>query len=665
MSKFFLMLVSGMLFFALGGAEFFLDPVRGRDSNPGTRSAPWKTLQTAKITPGDRIVFLSGVYPPQKFEVNGAPGKPITFATSGKVFIDGGKKSTPAVIKGAWLRFEGITFRNSVKACVLASGSSHLTFDKVTVEGGSMGFWLSGCKYTEICNSDVENVSDGIYIDCCFRTTVRGCRIGKRFHGRRDGICVYAPGSLVVAAGGVKNVKIVAPGKAILENASVQISRKIPFKGFHTVRRGELRGPADDSASGVLLFKNFRVDKENTWDLGENHIKGGKGYFGDDRPWLKLVNNPEWGNKPYSPDGTKLMFDPKNAAAADLAQAKFAMIAFVHPLSKAKTVDTLIEGNIIDGCGRQGIRTQRAYNTLIRNNIIRNCGATGIQLESTSFNTLVTGNSVKDHNRFYRNETGVWVHENVEAVVENNKISGCQKGMGLTQSYRCIVRFNTIENNRAQHIPAFRKNLTLRNVNGIYMTGGNYRKVGLLPGCSDNGIVCNTFRNNGVPESRVGVFAFGFPILHSPPIGKNIFAYNNISGDNGPVLVSLFKNPGIQFFSNQWPEGKYTVVHEDYKKKIPFKEWVKSEKKRPLAQTSAAGKGKCLTVDNPELFYAGFSFSDGKKITPGDMIRVGNIQVRVVKVDIPGKKLYLDRSISWNKNTPVQYACISRQHKGK
>ena len=92
---------------------------------------------------------------------------------------------------------------------------------------------------------------------------------------------------------------------------------------------------------------------------------------------------------------------------------------------------------------------------------------------------------------------------------------------------------------------------------------------------------------------------------------------------------------------------------------------MKSEKKRPLAQTSAAGKGKCLTVDNPELFYAGFSFSDGKKITPGDMIRVGNIQVRVVKVDIPGKKLYLDRSISWNKNTPVQYACISRQHKGK
>jgi hypothetical protein len=48
--------------------------------------------------------------------------------------------------------------------------------------------------------------------------------------------------------------------------------------------------------------------------------------------------------------------------------------------------------------------------------------------------------------------------------------------------------------------------------------------VGLIPGCSENGIIANTFRNNGVPESAAGVFAFGFPIMSSPPIGKNIFA---------------------------------------------------------------------------------------------------------------------------------------------
>ena len=653
MLKEFLFLFLSSLFFSLGGAEFFLDPVKGNDSDPGTRSAPWKTLQSAQISPGDTIFFLPGVYPPQNFSFSGVPGKSVTVSGIGKAVIDGGGKRMPAVIKGSFLKFQDLTFRNSVKACVLAVDGNNLRFDKLFVEGGTMGFWLSNCKNTRITDCDVENVQDGIYIDCCFNTVVARNRIGKRFHGARDGICVYAPGAVNTAAGRIKNVKIIAPGKALLENDGVFIRRNVPFKGFHTIRNGELRGNGNDGDSAVLLFKDFKVNKGG-WDLGEKIIEGGAGYFGDGRPWLRLVNNPEWGNKPYSPDGSKLMFDPGKATAAELSQAKFAMIAFAHPLSKARTVDTLIENNIIDGCGRQGIRTQRAYNTLIRNNTIRNCGASGIQLESTSFNTLVSGNTVSDNNRKFRNETGIWIHENCGALVENNTISGCQKGMGLTQSYNCLVRFNRIENNRAKHTQTLNRNLTIRNVYAIYLTGGNCHKVGLTPGCSGNAIVGNIFHNNGLPESQYGVFAFGFPILTSPPVGRNFFVCNTVSGENGPVLVSWFKDPQMMFFGNKWPEGKY-VVNVENKKKIPFKEWISFEKSRPLALTTAAGKGKILPVDNPELFYAGFSFSEGRKVTQGDKILAGECAARVVKVDLPGKKLHLDREISWSKNAPVRF----------
>lgn len=645
-----------LLAFALTGAEFFLDAAKGDDKNPGSKTAPWKTLQLNKVSPGDKVFFLPGVYPAQRFKCSGTPDKPVTFTGIGRVVLDGGAKSNAALISGAHLRFENMTFRNSLKVCVLVSQCRNVAFDKLFVEGAPMGFWISHSESVRITNSDIEDVEDGIFIDCSRKTTVANNRIGKRSRGRRDGICVYAPGSLAVAAGSVKNVRIISPGRAILEDAGVVEKRNVPFKGFHTIRSGGLRGNGDEGDSAVLLYEKSILNKGETWDLGEDPIPGGKGYFGDERSWFRLVNNPEWNNKPYSPDGRKLMFDPGKATPQQLANARFAMVAFVHPFTKARTVDTLIENNIIDGCGRQGIRTQRAFNTLIRNNTVINCGASGIQLESTSFNTLVTGNIIKDHNRNYNNETGIWIHENADALIENNRISGCQKGVGLTQSYRCIFRFNLVENNRAQNIQKKNSHLTRRNVNAIYLTGGNYRKVGLTPGCADNAIVCNTFRNNGLPESLYGVFAFAFPILSSPPVGNNIFAHNTISGDNGKILVSWFKDPQLRIFGNKWPQGDYLVNIEN-KQKVPFKEWIKFEKMRPLAVTTAAGKGNILPVDNPEIFYAGFAFSDGRKVTQGDKILAGSAPARVVKVDIPGKKIHVDKNLVWQKNAAVSY-CV-------
>src|SRR5688572_30640111 len=49
----------------VAGAEYYLDPVNGDAANPGTRSAPWGSLETVagagkKFSAGDVLILLAG-----------------------------------------------------------------------------------------------------------------------------------------------------------------------------------------------------------------------------------------------------------------------------------------------------------------------------------------------------------------------------------------------------------------------------------------------------------------------------------------------------------------------------------------------------------------------------------------------------------------------------
>ncbi|MBC7288632.1 MAG: hypothetical protein H5T86_11460, partial [Armatimonadetes bacterium] len=66
------------------------------DTNPGTETAPWKTIARAgkagELRPGDIVVIKSGVYREWvDIKVSGEPGKPITFqaAPGARVVIKG------------------------------------------------------------------------------------------------------------------------------------------------------------------------------------------------------------------------------------------------------------------------------------------------------------------------------------------------------------------------------------------------------------------------------------------------------------------------------------------------------------------------------------------------------------------------------------------------
>ena len=95
---------------SLGAANYYVEPVNGSDSNPGTLAEPWKTIQHAAIMvdPGDNIVAMPGEYREQIQTYNsGAPQSPITFVSY---------KRGEAVVKcsdvvSGWEQYDGSVYR--------------------------------------------------------------------------------------------------------------------------------------------------------------------------------------------------------------------------------------------------------------------------------------------------------------------------------------------------------------------------------------------------------------------------------------------------------------------------------------------------------------------------------------------------------------------------
>lgn len=125
----------------------------GSDSNPGNKSAPWKTLQHAadKAVPGSKINVRGGIYN-QKLKITrsgSASQGPIVFSNYGKekVIIDGTGLSVDGIeglvemkdvnyitVHGFEIRNYSTTSRNSVPVGIYVHGSGgfiHLTNNKI------------------------------------------------------------------------------------------------------------------------------------------------------------------------------------------------------------------------------------------------------------------------------------------------------------------------------------------------------------------------------------------------------------------------------------------------------------------------------------------------------------------------------------------------------
>lgn len=93
----------------LGAAEYFVAP-SGKDSNPGTRSAPFATVNkgAAALKPGDILTIRSGIYHESiALSQKGTPEKPVIIrgAAGERAVITGGYE-----VKTPWKKSEGFRF---------------------------------------------------------------------------------------------------------------------------------------------------------------------------------------------------------------------------------------------------------------------------------------------------------------------------------------------------------------------------------------------------------------------------------------------------------------------------------------------------------------------------------------------------------------------------
>ncbi len=94
------------------GPSYFVDPAKGDDGQPGSKSKPWRTINASlnKLKPGDTLYLRAGTYFESVYcAVAGTEEKPITVRAypTERVVIDGGIPEFQTDPAGAWEPFEG------------------------------------------------------------------------------------------------------------------------------------------------------------------------------------------------------------------------------------------------------------------------------------------------------------------------------------------------------------------------------------------------------------------------------------------------------------------------------------------------------------------------------------------------------------------------------
>lgn len=147
---------------AAPGNIYYVAP-DGDDSNPGTESQPWRTIQKAAaiMVGGDTVYVRGGTYNEQITPQNsGSSGNYITYQTypGETVIIDGqNTKSHGFAINGrSYLIIDGFEMTNQVLRGVYISSSSHLIIrNNVVKDWGVFGIEGRDCSHIEIANNEV------------------------------------------------------------------------------------------------------------------------------------------------------------------------------------------------------------------------------------------------------------------------------------------------------------------------------------------------------------------------------------------------------------------------------------------------------------------------------------------------------------------------------
>ena len=692
--------LSWLLTGSVQAADYYVDiDSRGGpcdDAGPGTKSAPWRTLARAtrqeepRAQPGDTIWVRGGVYRETVvLRIGGAPGRPLAIRAfrDEKPVLDGdGQRQNGIVLprdgSADYVIVEGLTVASPAPGGtgLYAEGRRGLTIRFVEVSGSRIGVWLNGCAESQLLQSHVHDCAEGnVLIDTrCADITVADNHVHHNREGH--GLSVYAPGDGVRGEGVVVAVEPAGPGLARFRTEALDLS---------TVREGTLRGQDETGTvenPGLVLF--FR-DREPSPDGPP--IPGGSVRLQDGRDWFVLHNNLDWGGKPYSPDGKAGLFEIGGADLQALSRAKYVYVACTFSPTVASR-DIQILRNEVDHAAVQGIWVQRAEGVFIQGNRTHHNGATGIQIESLCRRVWLEGNTSYANSIAYSHETGIWLDETIDAVVQGNTLYENQKGMGVTQCEWVLVRRNVIYNNQAQHAT---QNVEggRANAGGFWYSGGRHAHLGAPPGAEHNAFVHNTLYANGTDVSAWGGIQHGIPGY--PRIGCNRILNNLVQNTLGACAVYAGCTPAIldgNLYDGTgavrvlWKQADRDISYNlseaqglaDYRKdtgqdvhsqvaEVAFVDPSAADfhlapgsqavdRGQPLTRTTAAGTGSIVPVEDVSCLSAGFRTSGGKVLVLGDDVRVGGARGRVVALDRGAPSVVLDHNIRWDRGDPVTYA---------
>jgi Right handed beta helix region len=145
---------------------YYVSP-SGNDSNPGTQTQPWKTIQKAANTlaAGDKVVVAAGDYSTQRVNISksGASGAPITYQAQGQVVMKG------FVIQASYITVDGFEIANTdykswdqaTSAGIYLLGANNLIENNyihdAALEGIFLVGWLSDGSNTKTANNVIRN----------------------------------------------------------------------------------------------------------------------------------------------------------------------------------------------------------------------------------------------------------------------------------------------------------------------------------------------------------------------------------------------------------------------------------------------------------------------------------------------------------------------------
>ena len=429
------------------GAVFYLDiDSRGGpcdDAGPGTLPRPWCTLgriaaeQDPRPQAGDTIWVRGGVYKEQvKLHTGGTADRPLTIrAYPGEnPTIDGeGRRQhglhLPGEGRADHVVIEGLTLKNFREGGVglSVSGRTGVIIRGVEVTGAGTGVAFNACTQCQLLQSHVHHCqgNDVLVDSSCSDIIIADNHIHHSLNSHA--LSIYAPGDGVRGQGSVVSVERHGPGLARFTTEKLELNK---------VRDGTLRGQDETglvpNPGLILLFPDRTPEPDG------QPLQGGTVRLQDGRDWFVLRNNPDWGDKPYSPDGKTGLFEVGEADMESLSLAKSVYVAYTFSPSVANR-DIQVLRNEVDHAAVQGIWVQRSEGVLLQGNRTHHNGATGIQIESLCRRVWVDGNVSYANSIAYSHETGIWLDETIDAVVQNNIVCENQKGMGVTQCEWVLV----------------------------------------------------------------------------------------------------------------------------------------------------------------------------------------------------------------------------------